>query len=121
MPSLGDPKMSSHSCTEHFDGHQFDVEGDACRAAAVDDVPQVIRTVVGELAEVPLTWVPWPCRLNEPSSFQMKSRGATNRVAGPSSVAATNDRVSAPSEGYAVPLLPGGPTLPLASTVNALA
>ena len=62
-----------------------------------------------------------PVRSNGWVSFQMKSWGATKRVSGPSSVAATKDSVRSPSDGYAVPLLPGGPTLPLSSTVNAFA
>ncbi len=51
----------------------------------------------------------------------MKSCGATNRVDGPNSVAATKERVNRPSAGYSVPRWFGKPMLPALSTVKACA
>ena len=119
VPSFGEPKMSSHSVLMTLTGINFTLKATPAVPPPCATSPSPLAALFVNWPIVPLTCVPCPLRSTGSVSFQMKSCGATNRVDGWSSVAATNCSVRLPSAGYAVPPLPGGPTFPSESTVNA--
>ena len=103
--------MSSHSLSRTLTGISLTLN-------ATPAVPTPLFVVC---PIVPLTWVPWPSRSIGRSVFQMKSCGATNRLDGPSSGAATKSSVRSPSDGYSTPVVPPTTTSPSASIRKAFA
>ncbi len=94
VPWFGEPKMSSHMLSITLTGMIFTLKA----------TPAMPALLLVSCPMVPLTCVPWPSRSSGAVSFQMKSRGATNRLAGPSSGASTKLSVRSPSGGYRTPL-----------------